>query len=135
LRANCGLGISIFIPQSKIVGREVTRVEKKGNALKDILVNIGIVLILAGSVASKEGSPAFLFIGLILLAAQTLEIKAVQPKKLVMAEIILSASVAIAAIAQLVVSRGFRAPQVFLIIIMLGALLVAVEAVRKYSES
>ncbi len=108
--------------------------EKKGNALKDILVNIGIVLILAGSVASKEGSPAFLFIGLILLAAQTLEIKAVQPKKLVMAEIILSASVAIAAIAQLVVSRGFRAPQVFLIIIMLGALLVAVEAVRKYSE-
>ncbi len=77
---------------------------------------------------------AFFLAGIALLAIQTFEIKSVQPKKVVMAVIILSSSVCIAAIIQLVMARIFRATQVFTIILALGAFLIVLEAVREHAE-
>lgn len=109
-------------------------VEKKGDALKNILVNVGVLLILVGSMAGKEENLAFFFLGLVLLFIQTFDLKGVELKKLVLAQIILSAALSIAAISQLVTARSFKAPQVFIILLLLGAILIVVETVRKYSE-
>jgi hypothetical protein len=106
----------------------------KGETLKNLMINLGIFFILAGSVAVKTDTLAFFLLGLILLAIQTFEFKAAQPKKLVMSEIILSVTVAVAAVSQLVMAASFRAPQVFMVIMLLGAVLVVVEAVRKYAD-
>lgn len=106
----------------------------KGETLKSLMINLGIFFILAGSVAAKTDILAFFLLGLMLLAIQTFEFKTVQPRKLVMAEIILSVTVAVAAISQLVMASSFRAPQVFTGIMLLGAILVVVEAVRKYAD-
>ncbi len=108
--------------------------EKKGDALKNILVNVGVLLILVGSTAGREENLSFFFLGLLLLFIQTFDLKGVEQKKLVLAQIILSAALSIAAISQLVTARSFKAPQVFIILLLLGAILVLVETVRKYSE-
>jgi hypothetical protein len=107
--------------------------EKKSDILKNIMINLGVLLILVGSTAMK-GDMTFFFIGLALLAIQTFEFTGVQAKKLVLAEIMLSATIAIGSATQLVVSAGTRSQQAFLIILLLGGLLVAVEAVRKYAD-
>jgi len=107
--------------------------EKKSDILKNIMINLGVLLILVGSTALK-GDMTFFFIGLALLAVQTFEFTGVQQKKLVMAEVMLSATVAIGATTQLVVSASTRSQQAFLIILLLGGLLIAVEAVRKYAD-
>ncbi len=106
----------------------------KGETLKSLMINLGIFFILAGSVAVKADTMAFFLLGLVLLAMQTFEFKTVQPKKLVMAEIMLSVTVAVAAISQLIMAGSFKAPQVFMGIVLLGAVLVVVEAVRKYAD-
>lgn len=106
----------------------------KGETLKNLMINLGIFFILAGSAAVKADVHAFFLMGLVLLALQTVEFKTVQPKKLVMAEIILSVTVAFVSAAQLIMAASFRAPQVFMVIMLLGAVLVVVEAVRKYAD-
>jgi hypothetical protein len=108
--------------------------EKKSDVLKNIMINLGVLCILVGSTAMK-GEMTFFFIGLALLAIQTFEFAGVQAKKLVMAEVMLSATVAIGAVTQLVVSSGNRTHQAFLILLLLGGLLIAVEAVRNYADS
>jgi hypothetical protein len=107
--------------------------EKKNDILKNIMINLGVLFILVGSTAIK-GDLMFFFIGLALLAIQTFEFSGVQIKKLVLAEIMLAATVAIGATTQLVVSASTRSQQAFLVILLLGGLLVAVEAVRKYAD-
>lgn len=107
--------------------------EKQSDILKNIMINLGVLFILVGSTAAK-GDMTFFFIGLALLAMQTFEFSGVQAKKLVMAEIILSATVAIGAVTQLVQSSGNRSQQAFIILLLLGGLLVAVETVRKYAD-
>jgi len=107
--------------------------EKKSDILKNIMINLGVLFVLVGSTAMK-GDMTFFLIGLALLAIQTFEFAGVQVKKLVLAEIMLSATVAIGATTQLIVSASTRSQQAFLIILLLGGLLVAVEAVRKYAD-
>ncbi len=107
--------------------------EKKSDILKNIMINLGVLFILVGSILLK-GDLTFFFIGLVLLAMQTFEFAGVQAKKLVLAEIILAATVAIGAATQLFVSAGTRSQQAFLIVLLLGGLLLAVESVRKYAD-
>ncbi len=107
--------------------------EKKSDILKSIMINLGVLFILVGATAIK-GDLTFFIMGLALLAIQTFEFAGVQAKKLVLAEIMLSATVAIGGATQLIVSTSTRLQQAFLIILLLGGLLVAVEAVRKYAD-
>ena len=107
--------------------------EKKSDMLKNILVNLGVLLVLVGATAVK-GDTAFFVIGLALLAVQTFELPAVQPKKLVIAEIILAATLAIGAVTQLTSTHAVRIQQVFLVVLLLGALLIVVESTRKYAD-
>jgi hypothetical protein len=76
----------------------------------------------------------YLLIGIVLLAFQTFEFSGVQPKKLIMAEIMLAVTLAVGAIMQLVDSSSFRTRQVFLVVLLLGALLIVVETTRKYAD-
>ena len=107
--------------------------EKKSDRIKDVLINLGVLLILVGSTAIKEDM-AFFLIGLVLLAMQTFELTVAQPKKLAIAEIILSATLAIGAVTQLINANVGRTQQVFLVVLLLGALLIVVEATRKYAD-
>lgn len=108
--------------------------DNKRDAIKNILINIGIMLILIGATAVKGDNLTFFFMGLILLVLQTFTIKEVEPGKLVMAEIMLSATLSIGAVSQLVMAKSFGAPQGFMVILLLGGLLIVVEAVRKYAD-
>ncbi len=108
--------------------------EKKGDVFKHILVYLGVLLILVGATAVRSDNLAFFFLGLILLALQTFEFRNVQNERLAVAEIVLSAALSIAAISQLVMARSFNVPQVFLVILLLGAILIVVESVRKLLE-
>lgn len=107
--------------------------EKKSDVLKNIMINLGVLFVLVGSTAIKADLTFFL-IALAILAIQTFEFTGVQAKKLVMAEIMLSATLAVGAVTQLVISAGTRPQQVFLIVLLLGGLLIMVEAVRKYAD-
>jgi len=107
--------------------------EKKKDVLKSVLINVGVLLVLIGSTAVKGENLAFFLIGLCLLALQTFEIKA-DRRKLIMAEIMLSAALAVGAVTQLVMSRSFGTPQVFLVVLLLGAILIIVESLRKYAD-
>ena len=107
--------------------------ENKGDMMKSILINLGVLLILVGSMAGREENLAFFSLGLILLAFQTFDLK-VAPKRLAMAEIILSAALTVAVITQLITAKSFKTPQVFQILLLLGSILIVVETVRKYSE-
>ena len=107
--------------------------ENKEETLRNVLNNIGILFILVGSSAVKEGSLAFFLAGVALLAIRTFEIRAVQPKRAAMAVIVLSSSVCVAAIIQLVMAKSFRAPQFFMIILAVGAFLIVLEAVREHA--
>jgi hypothetical protein len=104
------------------------------DVLKDLMVNIGILFILVGATAVKDGTLTTFLLGLALLALQTFEFKGAQGKKLVVAEILISLTVTVAAVTHLVMSSSFKAPQVFMIITLLGAILVVIEAVKKYVD-
>lgn len=108
-------------------------VENKEEQLKSVLNTIGILFILVGSTAVKEGSLAFFLAGVALLAIQTFGLKSLQPKKVSMAVIVLSSSVCVAAIIQLVMAKSFRAPQFFVLILAIGAFLIVLEAVREHA--
>ena len=105
----------------------------KKDILKNILINLGVLLILLGASAVKADMTFFL-IGLVLLSIQTFEFPAVNPKKVVVAEIILSSTLAISAITQLSNAHPGRTQQVFLVVLLLGALLIVVESARKYAD-
>jgi len=107
--------------------------EKKSDILKNILINLGVLLILVGSTAMKEDM-AFFLIGLVLLSIQTFGITVAQPKKLAIAEIILAVTLAIGAVTQLINANIGRTQQVFLVVLLLGALLIVVESTRKYAD-
>jgi hypothetical protein len=108
--------------------------EKKKDSLKHIMINLGVMLVLVGSTAVKADNLTFFFMGLILLAIQIFDFKGVNAKKLVTAEIMISATLTIAAITQLVMARGFGTPQVFLVVLLLGSILIVVESLRKFVE-
>lgn len=76
----------------------------------------------------------YFFLGLLLLAIQTMDFKGIEPKKLSTAEIIIASALSVAAVVQLTLSKSFGAPQIFLIILLLGGLLVTVESVRKFAD-
>src|SRR5512140_3649993 len=106
--------------------------EKKSDVIKNIMINLGVLLVLVGSTATR-GDLAYFFLALAMLAIQTFEFAGVQAKKIVLAEIMLSATVAIGGTTQLIVSSGSRSQQAFLVVMLLGGLLVLIEAVRKYA--
>jgi len=108
--------------------------EKKKDALKHIVINLGVMLVLVGSTAVKTDNLTFFFMGLALLAIQIFDFKGVDAKRLVTAEIMISATLTIAAITQLVMSKGFSTPQVFLVVLLLGSILIVVESLRKYVD-
>ena len=108
--------------------------QKKKDTLKHIMVNFGVMLVLVGSTAVKADNLAFFSMGLILLAIQIVDFKGVDAKRLVTAEIMISATLTIAAITQLVMSKGFGTPQVFLVVLLLGSILIVVESLRKYVD-
>lgn len=108
--------------------------EKKADMVKSIMINLGVLLILVSTTTARDLGFPFFVLGLILLALQTLELKMIDPKKLVTTEIIISTAVCFSAIIQLIMSKTFGAPQAFLIMLLLGGILVTVEAVRKYAD-
>jgi len=107
--------------------------EKKKEALKSLLVNVGTMLVLIGSTAVKGEHLAFLLLGLVLLVVQTFDLRA-DARKLVIAEIMLSATLLIGSVTQLIMARSFGAPQAFLVALLLGAALIIVESLRKYAD-
>jgi hypothetical protein len=60
--------------------------EKKSDVLKNIMMNIGLLFILVGS-AVGHVDLVFFFLALAILAIQTFEFSGVNPRKLVVAEI------------------------------------------------
>lgn len=109
--------------------------EQKGkDTLKHIMINLGIMLVLVGSTAVKTDNLMFFFMGMTLLAIQVFDLKGVEAKKIVTAEIMLSGTLTIASLTQLAMSKSFAAPQVFLVILLLGSLLIVVESLRKYAD-
>jgi len=107
--------------------------DKKKDMLKNMLINLGVLLVLVGATAIK-GDMAFFLIGLVLLAIQTFEFTSVKVKKLVIAELILAATLAIGAVTQLINTNAGRIQQVSLVLLLLGALLIVVESSRKYAD-
>ena len=107
--------------------------ERKAELIKNIMINLGILLILVSATASRDFNLAYFFLGLLLLAIQTMDFKGIEPKRLATAEIIIASALSTAAVIQLTLSKSFGSPQVFLIILLLGGLLVMVEAVRKFA--
>lgn len=107
--------------------------EKNKELIKNIMINLGILLILVSTAAAKESGTAFIM-GLILLAFQTFEFKTIEPKKLVLSEIIIASALSVATIIQLIMSKSFGSPQVFMVILLLGALLITIESIRKYAD-
>lgn len=108
--------------------------QKRKDTLKHIMINFGVMLVLIGSTAVKADNVTFFLMGLILLAIQIFDFKAVDAKRLVMAEIMISGTLTIAAITQLVPSKSFGTPQVFLVVLLLGSILIVVESLRKFVE-
>jgi hypothetical protein len=107
--------------------------ENKSNILQNIMINMGVLLILVGSTATREDL-AYFFLALAILAIQTFEFSGAQAKKLVLAEIMLSATIAIGSVTQLVTFSGSKSQQAFLVVLLLGGLLIIIEAVRKYAD-
>lgn len=107
--------------------------EKKSDVLKNIMMNIGLLFILVGSTVGHVGL-VFFFLALAILAIQTFEFSGVNPRNLVVAEIMLSATIAIGALTQLTVSSATKMQQAFIIVLLLGGLLIVIEAVRKYAD-
>jgi hypothetical protein len=114
--------------------READGMEKKNDFMKSILVYVGVLLILTGSMAVKNEILTFFFIGLALLAVQTFGLPSVDRKRLAVAETVLSGAVAVAGVVQLTAARSFGTSQVFMLLLVIGALLVVVESVRKLTE-
>lgn len=108
--------------------------DNKSNVMKGILVYVGILLILTGSMVGKNEILTFFFIGLALLAVQTFGLPGVDRKRLAVAETVLSAAVATAGVVQLTAARSFGTSQVFIVLLVIGALLVVVESVRKLTD-
>jgi hypothetical protein len=71
-------------------------IENKSNILKNVLINLGVLLILVDSTTTR-GDLAYFFLALAILAIQTIEFSCVQAKKLVVAGVMLSATIATAA--------------------------------------
>ena len=69
-----------------------------------------------------------------MLGLQTLEHKTIEPKKRTAAEMIIAASLSIAEITRLSMSKSFGSLQVVMIILLLGGLLITIETVRKYAD-
>ncbi len=107
--------------------------EKKSDLLKNIMINLGVLFILVGSTATK-GDLTYFILALAILAIQTFEFSGVPAKKLVTAEIMLSATVAIGGVTQLVMSSASKSQQAFIVVLLLGGLLILIEAVRKYAD-
>ncbi|MEJ2031836.1 MAG: hypothetical protein P8Y63_02100 [Deltaproteobacteria bacterium] len=51
-----------------------------------------------------------------------------------MAELILSSTLAIAVITQLIMSKSFRTPQAFLVVLLFGAILIIADSTRQFME-
>ncbi len=98
------------------------------------MINLGMLLILVSTTASKDLNMTYFFLGLVVLAVQTLNFSSIEPGKLVTAEIIVAAALSLAAVIQLTMSKSFGSPQIFLVLLLLGRILVTVEAIRKYAE-
>jgi hypothetical protein len=107
--------------------------ENKSNIMKNVMINMGVLLILVGSTVERIDLTYF-FLAIAILAIQTFEFSSVQAKKLVMAEIMLSATIAIGAVTQLITFSGSKSQQAFLVVLLLGGLLIIIEAVRKYAD-
>jgi len=118
---------------NRIKGNSMTEQNKKCT-IKNIMMNLGIMLVLVGSTAVKGDNLTFFFMGLILLALQIFDFKGVAPTKLIMAGIMLSATLAIAAITQLVMSKSFSTPQAFMVVLLLGVILIIVDSIHKFVE-
>lgn len=102
--------------------------------IKDLMLNIGILFILVGATAVKDDKLIIILLGLALLAFQVFDFRSIPGKRPLTAEIMLSLTVSGVTINQLVQSSSFRAPQAFLVVSLLGAILVLIEAVRKYVD-
>ncbi len=107
--------------------------EKTSNVLKSIMINLGVLLILVGSTATR-GDLTYFLLALAILAIQTFEFTGIQAKKLVMAEIMLSVTLSIGSITELITVPGSRLQQSFLTVLLLGGLLVTIESVRNYAD-
>jgi hypothetical protein len=108
--------------------------EKNAEVIKNIMINLGVLLILVSATASKDIGLTYFFLGLLLLAIQTVNFAGIEPKRRVTAEIILATALSVAAVIQLIISKSFGSAQVFIIVLLLGGLLVTIEAVRKYAD-
>jgi len=109
--------------------------QKNKDGLKHIMINFGVMLVLVGSTAVKADNLTFFFMALMLIAIQIFNFKEMQnAKRLVTAEIMISAALTIGAITQLVMSKSFSTPQAFLVVLLLGSILIIVESFRKYVE-
>ena len=106
--------------------------QTKKSALKHIMINLGVLLILVGSTAVK-GNYMFFFMGLLLLILQVVDSRVAQTK-LVMAELILAGTLAIGALTQLVTAHTFSTPQAFLVVLLLGAILIIADSIREFVE-
>ena len=109
-------------------------VEKKNDFRKDLLVYAGILFIIAGSLVARTDGLASLFVGLALLSSHTFDIKAADRKRIAIAETVLSFAVGVGASAQLALARSFGMVQFFIVLMLIGAILIVAESVRKLTK-
>lgn len=107
--------------------------DKKSDILKDILVYAGILSILTGSLVIKDGVVFFL-IGFALLAMQTVDLRGIDRNRITVAGMVLSFAAGAAAAVHLALAKSFGTSQFFLVLMLLGAILIVAELVRKLTK-
>jgi hypothetical protein len=130
---------SIPAPRDSPV-REMLQGKKGGTMAKEIssknlLLYIGIVLVLAGSIVSKgEDMIIVLLGGVFILFLETMEFKTLSHKNSVFIEVILSSSLLLVAIIKLVdsVGKSFTARHLYLMAILLGLVLILLDNLKRW---
>lgn len=102
---------------------------------KSLLMYIGIVLLLTGTISAKgEDMGIILLGGIAILLLDVIEFKQLPYEKSILVRLILGSSLLLVGIIKLVESIGknFTANHLFLIMILIGLILILIEDLKRY---
>jgi len=102
------------------------------------LVHIGLVLLLAATIAARAQDMMILLVGgIVLLVLEVVEFKNVSPERSIVAQLILSSTLLLVTIIRTVESIGgqFTARHFYLMIMLIGLVLILIENMKRYASS
>lgn len=102
------------------------------------LVHIGLVLLLAATIAARGQDMTILLAGgIVLLALEVVEFKNVSPERGTVAQVILGSTLLLVTVIRTVESIGgqFTAHHFYLMIMLIGLVLILIENMRRYASS